>query len=77
VFIFTTTLYCDVRENAYFACSTLVAKENITPSCIRDTGRRSYNKEKEVILDTNRRHDGEVEYDYVNITARGKARKLI
>jgi hypothetical protein len=49
--------------------------ENVTPSCIRDTGRRSYNKEKEVILDTKKRHDREVEYGYVKITALGKARK--
>jgi hypothetical protein len=42
-------LYWVVREKAYFACPTLIAMENVTPSCIRDTGRRSYNKEKEVI----------------------------
>jgi hypothetical protein len=42
-----------------------------------DTGRRSYNREKEVTVDTKNKHDGECEYGYVNITVRRKARKYI
>jgi hypothetical protein len=61
----------------YSACPTLVAKENTTPSCVRDTGKRSYNREKEVTEDIKKGHNGEGEHDYVNITVRGKARKLI
>ena len=75
--IFTKSVLWNVKEKAYSACPTLVAKENTTPSCVRDTGRRSYNKEKEVTEGTKKRHGSEGEFGYVNITVRIKARKYI
>jgi len=77
VLIFTKTVLWNVKEKAYSACPTLVVKENATPWCIRDTGRRSYNKEKEVSEGIKKRHDGECENGYVNITVREKTRKYI